>query len=255
MPQTVSIHTTSEKLITQLRLNDVPIAYDFTGRGIDVDDQANEWVRKGPNSLDLTLDWPGHVPFQPGMARASVEVRLLSAGVSASGVPPLVSLKWPLRMPEAYPQRLIGEFKQPDFPNLQLWQECEPISEITPPDRVAIGTVLRKLHAAYNGGDATQVIELLAFRLDDVALAFGDNPAKLQSDTRETIQEMAATAGWGLLDLVVNNLEFEIVGEKHVAWVTGPAKSEALASKRMKTFQWAMHVYFGRVGGVWKIVR
>lgn len=255
MPKTISIHTVSRKLIIRVNLNGVPIAYDIAGKGIEVNDQANEWVRKGRNVLDVTIDWPGNVPFAPAVAKATIEVRILSAGADPSATEPVAAIKWPGSEPESYPRRLQAEFTLADFPDLRLWHECETISEISEFDRSSIATLLGKLHSAYERGDAGQVCEILAIRLEDVAVAFGDEKSELSKDTQETVKNMAATDGWALMDLNPQSLEYELIAEKRLVWVTGPAKAPALCSKRMKTFRWSMHTYLGRIGGVWKIVR
>lgn len=125
------------ELIVRIELNGVAVEGDLSGAGNSFAMPVNMWLRPGRNWASIWLSGLLRKPRASELLRAELYV----AEADPEGLPRpaahLFKWEWPGEHPAIYPYRFAAEFEV-EVPATRLWQEAEPVEELTEADRLAL---------------------------------------------------------------------------------------------------------------------
>jgi hypothetical protein len=254
MPQSLTLDVRSEMVNLLAGINDLPLVVN-TGDGIKTKVPLNEWLMPGPNRLTVKLGRPLGQWFQPGRASvtASIQAR---PGPDAAPPARLPSFSWPMpNRAETYPFVFSSPPFQAAAPSTKLWQESEVIAELTLADRQAILALTLSLSGAMGERNLFQVMDLLKYRTAELALAYGSDLDADVAKSREFFSSVFGSEGFAMRPIDQHHVQFTIVGNRHLVWVTQGETGNIVATVRLPRFRYSLPVLVAKIRGAWLIAR
>lgn len=244
----------SENVLSLMSVNGVPIAHDSIGSGVRKAGMINEWARRGKNTLRLDVNWPPELPFVERLAHAHVSLGHLGPG--NQGEPEqLAQLQWPAKQrKEGYPDSLRAEFLVSRFPELSLWSSSI-IEEIDLQERRQIIIRVKSLYDAYVRRDVDTVMQLLALRTREYAIAYGDSIEERTESIRGFTQRLVDAKKWGLKPLNTDTIALQVVAEGHAVLISKGDGQPVIQSVEDCEFQWSNPLYVCKIENQWEFIR
>lgn len=239
-------------------LNDVQIIKDPEAEGIITDEPVNQWLKPQKNQLNIFLSWPTDKQFTPNQAKA--EVKLYIADPTSDVPKPgevLASFNWPNPgEPEAYPYTLeeTVEIKTP--PEMKLWTEGKPISEISEADKAVIIDLVEQLRKALLAKDTNLAFSLLQYRYTEEAMSEEKNPDQVRAAIIEQYNWLMGLGDLSTQPLTTQEASFTIVGDGHLVQINRGEHDPAVILEHQASNRcFAIPIYVAQINNKWTIVR
>jgi hypothetical protein len=246
----------SQSVCLAVGVNRAAIIDDYKAEGVSAVRPINEWILPEGNELTVSITWPRDKSFEAGKARVTCSVFLADprSPLPRPGVV-LATATWPsLPAPEVYPASLAVPFKIERPTPAAIWGRAEHLRELTIIDRNRIFALVKKLEGALVARDAPRAFEVVAFRYEDDAAAYGHNPQRIRELIIKGYETLMAQQDYRVVPLQREDAEFAIVGKDQLVLVTRENQGKAIVveAQGMKA---EIAVLAARMGNEWVIGR
>lgn len=235
-------------------LNDVPLVEEASNAGTRAQVELGAWLAPSGNQLSLLVHDPAY--YREGSVRLRVFLPVEAEHAVAVGRV-LLQHSWPEPEEEReFPHLVHWDLDPllPGVPSAALWSEAEPLTSLSAEDRRAILGLVRRLQERMLDGDVAGTLDLLGYRLEDIARSTDRDPDRMRSSSREVLAaEFRQTPLWAD-PMEPADLQMTIVGQRRLVRVTRADGGPAVVIRQPES-SLELEIYCARIGGSWLIAR
>jgi hypothetical protein len=249
MTPDLHLHIRSIGVRFRSHFNGVPLAFDEHGKGFSSRAPLNEWLSPFGNRVEVEIFPPAE--RQPDGTEIEVAVTY-----PEDTIPALQRFFWRLDADlEVPPFVLSFPFASPVEVKSRLWQEAFVLEELSPDEAAAARRLATKVYDAFATRDLERIMELLDYRVRDVARAWGDEPAEDVASGREAFAGVVKAADFELEPLDPAKLELTPCGNHQLLLVTRAGAPLVATTHRAETSPATIPVYLARLESGWIVAR
>jgi hypothetical protein len=262
MPTHYQLVAKTNGAFLRVSLNDIPVFWHEALSARAVFEMLDPWIVEGENELRVQLAWPkspSGTAGDPAAAEVAVEVRELTGPKEPYDARVIEQIVWPPpdpmqreRLIATAERRLrheaLARFSPAAVPPVELWSKARPI-DLTPEVREKAIELVIGAQMAMDLYVFDRVLELTAFRNEDLARAYGvphtrprgelasqllaslpdhalegDAPIDLQADAQKNLDALVA-------EDLEQSLELHLIADRRLLWVTRPGLEPALRTR------------------------
>lgn len=227
-------------------VNDAPFLRVRGGRSASSRMPVDMWLAPEGNALTASIS-----PLDDGDESPLVELMLAPSG---SALPPLVRLSWSAPRGSTFePFRIELPFAPGAPVRTRLWRDvADPVELDDAALDEARATGLHLCHAMARR-DLDAVMELVRYRTDETARAFGFDEDENVSAVRRAFESLLLAPGFALAPVVSEDLRVNPVAGERAFHLTRSDGRELVVTRGAP--EQTMQVYVAPVAGSWRVVR
>ncbi len=245
----ISLRARGVRLIAGV--NDAPILTNSIGEGQQGRMPIDWWLAPEGNLMTLTV-----MPVA-GEAKADPMVDV-SIAFPEDLKAPLCRLAWGLPKKARFePFRLALPFSPPPVKRGRIWEEARPFMAALKDEEVRGARAAgMKLCRAFVNQDADRVVDLLGYRLYEMAYAFDIELSAHREQVRKEIAAMVKGPGFALLPVKEETIRVTPCGHGRVFHLSREDGGELIATRETEqSFPTTMQIYVALLDGEWLVVR
>lgn len=236
-------------------VNGLPLVIDETGGGVATRVPLNLWLHPEGNRLTVDVSpvpttGPHALPSPKEAPYFSVELM-----TAQEGAPPLAKVGW--TYPKDRPflaQRLELPVSVATPVPTRLWHEAARLGKLTDDDRRQAVQAGARVHEAFAARRLDDVINLLSWRFEEFARAFGEDVAEMKAGARQAYGRLVDDPTWKPEAIVEKDVQARLLGDGQLVLLERrgqPWIASAQGSSQLVT----LPVFVARLSGEWVVVR
>jgi hypothetical protein len=232
-------------------VNDAPIVINHLGEGQQARMPIDWWLAPEGNVLTVS------VSAAPGVAQKDPMLDVAVA-FPEDRKAPLCRLLWGLPKKDRFePFRLVLPFSPPTVKKSRIWEEARPfLTPLNPEQLRGARAAGMKLHRFFLNKDANRVVDLLEYRLYEMAHTFDIDLGTHREQVRKEFTDIVKKPGFAMIPVREEAIRVTPCAFGRVFHLSREDGGEIIATKETEqSFPTTMQVYVAMVNGEWLVVR
>jgi hypothetical protein len=256
MPTFYAIKIEKLNFAGELRFNDVPLQTWRDSSAATLVQPVNMWIAGKRGKVSFRFALSNNVMAKASASKLSAEILAGSRRDQSTTEAKLISkYDWPGTSGSiSLPNEIGFDFESNDPPPSEFWPNALSL-ELTKETIADAISALKPIHEALSLRDLAKAESLLEFKVVDVGRSFYMSEPQARSSQRDFLEFITGSDGFAMDPLNPDALQFHVVADKRLVWVTRANFEPALSSKVGKGPRLLMPVYIAPVRNKWVIVR
>lgn len=248
----ISVQATG--LHAAVKINDLPVIILNEGSELVTEKPVTTWLKNGDNALSAALI---PLPGQDEIAGKLTAKLFLHDETKEAPTPQevLAEIVYPIldTGSEVQTRANISQSFEFNVAITKLWQEADPIHELTEQDKSDIQSLVLQLQNALIN-DGNEAVKLQEYKVREDAIAEGKDADQVIKATKTTYNWLAQQPNVTAVTVEPADLRYTIGGNNNVVFVSKANLENALQLENDDLF-FEIPIYVGKISGTWKLVR